>query len=155
MKKLLFSLLFCPIIGTAQNAGSRFENDTLYTSCGYKIYKGQTLQLGTGTSAAGYFRYIKFHSNMGKNNTYTLQNSTILVTRLRNYKNAGGDDQDIRITGMVTYADGKKEEADIIMEFERAIESSGGQPGELIVPAEFKTKRVEPVKKEKKKQTEP
>ena len=79
MKKLLFVLLLSPLFSNAQNNQPRFENDTLTTSGGYKIYKGQTLQLANGTSAAGYFSFIKFHPNLAKNNTYSLQNSTIFI----------------------------------------------------------------------------
>src|SRR5436190_17280948 len=148
MKKLLFSLLLCPLLSIAQPATSNFEKDNLYTTSGYKIYKGQILHLGTGSSAGGYFRYIKFHSSMGKNSTYTLQNSTIQVIRMKNYRNAGADDQNIRITGMITYTDGKKEEAELILEFENAIASLSGQSPELIVPAEFKIKRTIAVSEE-------
>jgi hypothetical protein len=145
MKKLLFTLLFCPLLSAAQNDLPRFYKDTLTTSGGYQIYKGQVLQLASGTSAAGYFKYIKFHTSLAKNNTYTLQNSRLLVNRLRNYRNAGGDDVSIRIQGTVTYADGKKEETDIILEFENAIAGSGGQPAELTVPEAFKTSQPQAV----------
>ena len=153
MKKLFFILLLCPLLSTAQNVLPRFLNDTLYTSSGYTIYKGQILHLANGTSAAGYFKFIKFHSSMAKNNTYTLQNSTILVNKLKNYKNSGGDENSIRILGSVTYSDGKKEEADMIMDFDKAIESINGQPAELTVPETFKTRRTETVPVEMKKQT--
>ena len=145
MKKLLFILLLCPLLSMAQKLLPRFENDTLYTSSGYTIYKGQILHLANGTSAAGYFKFIKFHYSMGKNNTYTLQNSTILVNKLKNYKSSGADDNSIRILGSVTYTDGKKEEADIILNFDKAIENINGQPAELTVPETFKTRRTETV----------
>ena len=153
MKKLFFILLLCPLLSTAQNVLPRFTNDTLYTSSGYTIYKGQLLHLANGTSAAGYFKFIKFHSSMVKNNTYTLQNSTILVNKLKNYKNSGDDDNSIRISGTVTYTDGKKEEADMIMDFDKAIASFNGLPAELTVPETFKTRRTETVPVEMKKQT--
>jgi Short C-terminal domain len=140
MKKLLFTILLCPLLSAAQNNLPRFEKDTLYTSGGYKIYKGQILNLATGSSEAGYFRFIKFHSNMSKNNTYTLQNSTILVNKLKEVKNSGPDDNIIRIFGTVTYKDGLKEEADILMNYEKAIAGFAGQPAELTVPEEFKNK---------------
>jgi hypothetical protein len=152
MKRLLFTLLLCPLLSAAQNNLPRFEKDTLTTSGGYQIYKGQVLQLASGTSAAGYFKYIKFHPSLAKNNTYSLQNSRLLVNRLRNYKNAGGDDISIRIQGTVTYADGKKEETDIIMEFEKAITAMGGKPAELTVPEAFKTSLPQAVITETKKQ---
>jgi len=152
MKRLLFTLLLCPLLSAAQNNLPRFEKDTLTTSGGYQIYKGQVLQLASGTSAAGYFKYIKFHTSQAKNNTYSLQNSRLQVNRLRNYRNAGDDDISIRIQGTLTYADGKKEETDIIMEFEKAIAGSGGQPAELTVPEAFKTSQPRTVAVETKKQ---
>jgi hypothetical protein len=145
MKKLLFILLFYPLFSTAQNNLPRFENDTLTTSGGYKIYKGQILQLANGTSAAGYFNSIKFHVSMAKNNTYTLQNSSLLVKNLKGYKYSGPDNNNIRIAGTVTYKDGRKEEVDILMNFERAILGFDGLPGELTVPEEFKNKRTETI----------
>ena len=149
MKKLLFILLLSPLLSKAQSTLPRFENDTLYTSGGYKIYKGQVLHLANGTSDAGYFRFIKFHPNLSRNDTYILQNSTILVNRLRNYKNSGSDNYNIRISGTVTYKDGTKAETDIIMDYEMAIENIAGQSGELTVPEEFKNKRIETVSSEK------
>lgn len=141
MKKLLFSMLLSPLISTAQNNLPRFEKDTLYTSGSYKIYKGQTLHLGTGTSDAGYFTFVKFHTTQMKNNTYTLQNSTLLVNRVRAYKYAGADNSSIRINGTVTYKDGKQEETDIIVNFERATEDYDGLASELVVPEANKAKR--------------
>jgi hypothetical protein len=164
MKKLLFVLLINPLISTAQNNLPRFENDTLYTSGGYKIYKGQMLQLATGTSAAGYFTFIKFHPGQGKNNTYSLQNSSILVSKIKGYKYSGPDNNSIRISGTLTYKDGKQEETDIVMNFERATEDYDGQPSELNIPEPFKRKPVQktvktetkqPVNVEPKKQTAP
>ncbi|MEP7254297.1 MAG: SHOCT domain-containing protein, partial [Ferruginibacter sp.] len=145
--------LLCPFLSFAQSTQPRFENDTLYTSGGYKIYKGQVLHLANGTSDAGYFRFIKFHPNLSRNDTYILQNCNILVNKLRNYKNSGSDNYNIRISGTVTYKDGTKAETDIIMDYEMAIENIAGQPGELTVPEEFKNKRTKTVAVETKKQT--
>ena len=163
MKKLLFTLLLCPLFSTAQNNLSGFLNDTLTTSGGYKIYKGQILQFANGTSAAGYFNFIKFHTSMAKNNTYILQNSTMLVKSIKGYKYSGSDNNSIRIAGTVTYKDGKKEEVDMLVNFERATEDYDGQPSELNVPEQFKRKpsqtvRAEikqPIAVEPKKQTAP
>ena len=41
-----------------------------------------------------------------------------------------------------------KLEVDILMDFEKAIESNDGLPSELTVPAEFKTKQTQIVKEE-------
>lgn len=156
MKKIFFFLLLCPLFSSAQNNLPRFENDTLTTTGEYKIYKGQTLHLATGTSAAGYFNFIKFHPSLAKNNTYSLQNSTILVSKLKAYKYSGADNNSIRITGTLTYKDGKQEETDIVMNFERATEDYDGLPSELMVPEVFKMKRSpRATTPETKKQTAP
>lgn len=153
MKKLLVVLLLYPFILTAQNDLPQFQNDTLITTGGYKIYKGQILQFGNGTSSAGYFNFIKFHQSMAKNNTYTLQNGTIAVKGLKAYKYSGPDNNSIRITGTITYKDGKKEEGDIILNFERATEDFDGQPAELNIAEQFKRKPGQStVKQEIKKQ---
>jgi hypothetical protein len=134
MKKSLFIFLLCPLILTAQNASPRFENDTLYTSGGYKIYKGQVLHLANGTSEAGYFRSLKFHTNMARNDTYTLQNSSILVNKLKQFKNSASG-ASIRISGTATRKDNSKLEVDMILDFEKAIQGVDGLAAELNVPA--------------------
>lgn len=151
MKKLLLILQLSPLLSTAQNSLPRFVNDTLYTTSGYNIYKGQVLQLGTGTSDAGYFKFIKFHPTLVKTNTYSLQGATIRVSKLRNYKSGGTDENAIRILGTLTYKDGKKEETDIIMNFERAMENFAGLAPELTIPEGFKVRRVDNVITETKK----
>ncbi|MBK9484671.1 MAG: hypothetical protein IPO01_05515 [Chitinophagaceae bacterium] len=78
MKKFVSILLLCPLISMAQKPGSRFENDTLYTSSGYKIYKGQIIQLASGTGENSKFRFIKYNS--GPNlEAGRFQNTSILV----------------------------------------------------------------------------
>jgi hypothetical protein len=155
MKKLLFTLLLSPLLSTAQRSEPRFVNDTLYTSSGYRIYKGQTLQLANGTSAAGYFKFVKFHYSMNRNDTYILQNSTIMVDKLRNFKNNGNDNYNIRISGTATLKDGKKLPVDMFLEFDKAITSYDGMPGELTVAEEFRTIRIETVTAQTKNKTMP
>ncbi len=152
MTKLLFILLLCPLLPIAQNYRPRFENDTLYTSGGYTIYKGRVLQLANGTQEAGYFRYIRFHSNMGRNDTYTLQGSSILVRDLKQYKNSSSGNQSIRISGTATRKDNSKLEVDINLEFDMAIMGADGLAAELSVPEEFRTRQVPTVSAEIKKQ---
>lgn len=152
MKKLFLALLLCPLAIVAQRTQPRFENDTLYTSSGYTIFKGKLLQLGNGTSEAGYFRFIKFHQSMGRSDSYSLQNSTIQVTKVKGYRYSSPDNNQVRISGMVTYKDGKKAEAEVVMNFERATEDYDGLPSELLVPAELKIRRTVTEKAELKKQ---
>ena len=142
MKKLLLVLLISPFVSFAQTNLPWFQNDTLTTTGGYKIYKGQTLQLASGTLDAGYFNHIKFHPNLGKNNTYSLENSRIVVSKLRNYKYSGPDNCSIRINGTLTYKDGKQEETDILLNFEKATGDYDGLAAELTVPEGLKAKRT-------------
>jgi hypothetical protein len=74
------------------------------------------------------------------------------------------DNNSIRITGTLTYKDGKREETDVVVNFERATEDYDGQPSELVVPEQFKrkpgqtvvkTETKQPVAIEPKKQTAP
>ena len=44
MKGVLLILIFFTTFSYAQDI-PKFKNDTLHTSCGYKIYKGQVLHL--------------------------------------------------------------------------------------------------------------
>ena len=155
MKKIFFILLLSPLLSSAQFVQPRFEKDTLYTSGGYNIYKGQTLQLANGTSSDGYFRFIKFHPGLSRTDTYILQNSSILVSKVRNFKISGADHYSIRISGTITYKNGTKAETDLIIDFEKAIENKDGLPGELIVAQEFKQRRMQPVTAEIKNQEAP
>lgn len=149
MKRSLIILLLCPLLSSAQ---PRFENDTLYTSGGYKIYKGQTLHLANGTSDAGYFRFIRFHSSMSRNDSYILQNSSFLVSKLKGSRNSIENNQSIRLSGIVTYNNNNKAEVELVLDFEKAIESMAGLTPELTVPEEFRNKRVQTAAVETKKQ---
>jgi hypothetical protein len=136
MKRSLLILLVFPFLSYAQTAS--FENDTLYTSGGYKIYKGRVLELGKGLSEAGYFRFIKFHTNMSRNDTYILQGGTILVKSLKQFKTASSGDHTIRISGTATRKDNSALEVDFFLTFDKAIFGEEGSAGELIVPKEFR-----------------
>jgi hypothetical protein len=136
MKRSLFILLLFPLLSSAQTA--RFENDTLHTSGGYKIYKGRVLDLGNGSSEAGYFRYIKFHTNMARNDTYTLQGGTILVKSLKQFKTASSGNHTIRISGTATRKGNSALEVDFFLSFDKAIYGEEGSAPELVVPQEFR-----------------
>ncbi|MFZ1785468.1 MAG: SHOCT domain-containing protein [Ferruginibacter sp.] len=153
MKKIFLPFLLIPVFASAQTINPGFENDTLYTSSGYKIFKGLVLNIATGTSAAGYFNYIKFHSNMARNNTYTLANSTLLVNKLKSFKYSSPENNSIRIQGTVTYPDNSKtEEVDILLNFEKATRPNAGVAAELLIPEEYQKTYVEIPKAETKEQ---
>lgn len=147
--KLLFAILICPLFAFTQNTLPRFENDTLHTSSGYKIYKGQTLQFGKGTGKNGTFRSIIFKSETTSN---SLKNASIVVKELKNFERSsfangyslyelttyGFGIPFIEITGTINYKDGSKGYIDIKMAFDKAIENWPELPTELEVPAEYR-----------------
>ncbi len=143
MKKLAFIFFLCPLLAGAQEMLPRFENDTVYTSSGYKIYKGQVLYLASGSASKGKkFQYIKLE-NGGIHLPNTIyKNTSITVKELYDYKITGLGNCYIGITGTITYKDGSKSVVGIDINFDRAINNFDGSPGELIVPEEFRNKRT-------------
>jgi len=63
MARLLILFLFFPLTSSAQKPLPRFENDTLYTTTGFKIYKGQSLQFGESVRKERTYKYINIKSN--------------------------------------------------------------------------------------------
>jgi len=137
MNKLTFLFLLSPLLAASQNPVSRFENDTVFTASGYKVYKDQVLQMANGTSEAGYFNFVKFHSTMNRNDTYILQSSTVRVNKIRSFKASGPGSFSARLFGMASLKDGKQMEVDLLIDLDKAI---GNQPYEIAVPAEFRNK---------------
>jgi hypothetical protein len=135
MKKLFFVLMLFPLVSIAQKPLPRYENDTLYTSSGYKIYIGQVLHFGIGSGSGGKFRYVNIKNDVLHS---ALKNNSITVKEMLNYGISALGNAYIEIVGSFMYKDGTKGVIDIHMAFDRAIEYSGKLPGELLVPAEFK-----------------
>lgn len=145
MKKIALFLLLCPLLSTAQKAVPRFEKDTLYTTSGYKIYKGQILRLAIGTASEnGKFRFVKLHNGLHLYDS-KFHNTNILVNKLSDYEVSGLGNIYIRVRGTITYKDSSKTKIDIDINFDRAIENFKGLPSELIVPDEFTNKRLSTV----------
>lgn len=125
----------------AQTNVPRFENDTLYTTSGYKIYNGQILQLASGTAENGKFRFIKLQNGGENLDASRYERTSILVRKLSDYVISGLGNHYIGISGTVTYKDGSKSKINIDINFDRAIENFAGLPSEIIVPEEFKSKK--------------
>jgi hypothetical protein len=135
MKHLLLCLLLCPLLSAAQYINPRFENDTLYTSCGYKIYPGQTLQFGKATNPKG-FRYISIKNGVALS---SLENNSIVVKELSHYDVSIFGFTYIDITGSIVYRDGSNGSIIIRMAFDKAIGTRlPGTISELILPEEFR-----------------
>jgi len=135
MKKILLIFLSVPIISKAQNL-PRFENDTLYTSSGYKIYKGQTLHFGKATGNEGKFKYANIKNEV---DTRSLEDNYVTVTELKDFRNSSKGNSYIEVLGNITFKDDSKGYIDLRLWFDQAIGNVGGIPGELIVPKEFIT----------------
>ena len=82
MKKIVTVLLLCPLFSLAQKFNFKYENDTLYSTCGYKIFKGQKLQFAGGLQRHNYFRYVTIVN--GYLST-TLANNTVIVKEITKF----------------------------------------------------------------------
>ena len=136
MKKIIFILLICPFATIAQRV-PRLENDTLYTSGGYKIYKGQTLTFAEGTGKNGNFRFAKIKGN---DSPGILANKTVAVEEVSDFKISGLGNAWIRIHGELITNNGVRKRINFNLAFDKAIEGIQGMAPELIVPDEFKNK---------------
>jgi hypothetical protein len=136
MKKIIFILLLSPLIIIAQKL-PRFENDTLYTSGGYKIYKGQTLSFAEGSGKNGNFRYAKLKGN---DTPGTFANKSVVVEEVSDFKISGLNNAFIRIHGELIRNNGERKRIIFYLAFDKAIEGVQGMAPELIVPEEFKNK---------------
>lgn len=130
--KRLFILTLLYHIGYFSQSQPRFENDTLYTSTGYKIYTGQTLQFGKSRGAAG-FRFVRITNGLPAS---SLENTSIVVRELSDINLFKGEES-VNIKAGISFKDGSKGAISIRIAFEKAI-GDQQKAGELIVPQEFR-----------------
>jgi hypothetical protein len=162
MKKIFFILLLCPSVLIAQKGAVKsdatqsggynvskigatpapspvkFENDTLYTTSGYKMYKGLVLHVGRGTARNGSFRFLKHGTGYGDS---SLTNTSILIEEISDFRTSTVGNFYIFIKGPVTYPNGSSKEITINLSFDKALEDRPGLPSELILPDEFKNEK--------------
>jgi len=143
--KLLFAILLCPLLSIAQKPKPKYENDTLYTECGYKIFRGQTLEFDKGTMRDGRFRYIKVKNGFLSK---TLTNSIVIVKEITQYAVTVLDNGYVDLTGYIILKDGSRELIVLHIAIDRAIENSPDLPSELKVADEFRNTRPRNIKKE-------
>lgn len=63
MKKIISILIFLfTLICHAQHE-PKFENDTLTTSTGFKVYEGLSVKIGTGSMNDGDFKFIRTNAS--------------------------------------------------------------------------------------------
>lgn len=135
MRKILLALLLSPLMLAAQDPKPSYNNDTLYTTCGYKIYKGQTLQFEKGTGKKGQFRFINITNGIA---AASLKNNSIVIRELKNVQITPLDVGYVDITGTITFKDGSKGTVELQMAYDKAIENDPNLPGELVVPVEYR-----------------
>jgi hypothetical protein len=136
MKKLIILALLCPLFTTAQDEENhRFENDTLYTSSGYKIYPGRTLQIGKRANDFTGFRYISKISTQPT----SLENIAVLVKELSGYGHSPTGSATIDVKASINYRDGSKGLVSFTLAFDLAIGSRlPGTYHELTLPEEYR-----------------
>ncbi len=135
MRMLLFILMLCPLISGAQDPKPSYKNDTLYTTCGYKIYKGQTLHFNKGTGKNGKFRYISIKNGIA---IHSLSNNSIVVKEMKRVVISPLDAGYVDMTGTITFKDGSRGIIEIQIAYDEAIENVPDLPSELAVPPEFR-----------------
>ncbi len=143
MRYLLLSILLCPLLLTAQNKTHRFQNDTLYTSCGFKIYKGQTLHFGKIANDFIGFRYISLKNGIS---TGSLENNSVVVKELSKYGFSPTGSAKINVKSAIVYKDGSKGTINFSLAFDLAIGSRlPGTDSELIVPEEYRISKEQAI----------
>lgn len=135
MRKLLGMFLLCPLLSASQDPKPSYKNDTLYTTCGYKIYKGQTLYFNKGTGKNGRFRYISIKNGIVSG---SLINNSIVVKELKNVVISPLDMGYVDIMGIIIFKDGSKGIIEIQIDYDKSIENVPDLPSELAVPPEFR-----------------
>lgn len=144
MKKI-FLLLFIPWRIMAQEQIPRLENDTLYTSSGFKIYKGQQLKLTKG-SGGGKFRYIK-NGNESLGPSYA--NATFIVTEIKKIFTSGLGNTYVSLKAVGPPEPGAIFKTNTLYPyhlniiFDEAINPRNGSFPELSAPEEFRKKDVD------------
>ena len=136
MKKIFAFCCLIPILSAAQKL-PRFEKDTLYTSSGYKIYKGQVLQFGKGTQG-GKFLYVNVKTKVAR---HMLDNHAVLVKELKGFDMSILKNGYIDVKGTLIVNGNPLEDIEIHLSFDYAIENLPHIPSELIVPNEYRGKR--------------
>lgn len=144
--KLLFAILLCPVLLFAQEPIPKFENDTLYTLSGYKIFRGQTVEFANGLERYGRFKFVSVKNGILST---SLTNCLVIVKEFRKYWVSGLNNGYIVFDGFLIRKDGTRDYIVLQMAFDRAIENSPVLPSEIKVPDEFKNKYKRNLEREK------
>ena len=146
MKIILFVLLFCHFICNAQEQQPRFENDTLYTLSGYKIFSGSVVEFANGLERYDRFKYVSVKNGILST---SLTNCSVTVKSFKKYWISGLNNGYIVFDGYLKRQNGIIDYIVLQMAFDRAIENSPVLPSEIKVPDEFRNKYPRNIEREK------
>lgn len=127
------SFLADPLTSASQKNIPRFENDTVYTLCGFKIYYGQVFKMGNGSGRKGVFKHVAIEE--GATNA-SLSNSIITIKELCCFGVHELNVASVKIFAGITYRDGTQGVMQMRIAFDNAIADS-----ELIVPEQYRKKQ--------------
>jgi hypothetical protein len=148
MKKILTALTFTLLVSNAfsqdkENTLPKVVEDTLFTKSGYNIVIGQEINLGTGSTPDGDFKFIRRNSSgfgtmmvMTDNNAYNKSELSLPRTmaghkgKVVKIVKRGNKKIGIDYEPLVTFGSGRYE-----IDVDNAIAT-----GEIVVPDEFKPK---------------
>lgn len=145
MKKLVLSILLYPFIAFAQEPQPRFENDTLYTKSGYKIFKGRIIEFNRGTERYGRFRHVSVKNGILST---SLTDCSVTVKEFKKYSTTDFGTGYIIFDGYLKRKDGTIDYIVLQMAFDKAIENSPVLLSEIKVPEEFRNKYKRDMKRE-------
>ena len=146
MKFFLCILFLCPTFLFAQEPKPRFENDTLYTGSGYKIFKGTNIEFANGLERYGRFKFVTVKNGILST---SLTDCSVVVDKFKKYWISGLNNGYIVFDGQLKRKNGVIEYIVIQMAFDRAIENSPVLPSEIKVPDEVRNKYNRYLKRER------
>ena len=146
MKIILSALLFCTFLSNAQELKPRFENDTLYTLSGYKIFSGSVIEFANGLERYDRFKYVSVKNGILST---SLTNCSVTVKSFSKFWISGLNNGYIVFDGYLKRQNGIIDYIVLQMAFDRAIENSPVLPSEIKVPDEFRNKYPRNIEREK------
>ncbi len=145
--KLSFTvlILFFSIDSFCQAPVSRYENDTVYTLSGFKVYNGLTLEFNKGNLRDGRFKYVTPKNGFL---SQTLTNAKVEITKIKKFSVSVLGNAYVDLKGLITLKNGKREVIVLHMAFDALIENCPYLPCELKVPDEYRNTRPRDLKRE-------
>lgn len=132
-KYVLIGILFIPIYSFSQRF-PKFENDTVYTECGFNIFKGQIIHLGF-PSGNRKFRFITKVGEIGN-----IGDCDFIVVGIKKFIVSGLGNHFAYVDGKIVYKDGSTQKIFLKINIDKAIEPFAGLAPEIILPERFKQK---------------